>query len=163
MPVERSEPKQVYVLYQASGGAVAVALSFSNVPSGANIKIEAKPQNKLAMAVNEICSAFGLTKEELAQVCMIHSRKTLYNWINGETVPRTSTMNRIYDLLLAARDWVGSGLSINREQLHTPVLNDQCVFDLLNAQQIDRERILFAGSRVNMLSTMNSNLSNPFA
>lgn len=153
--------KQTFSLYQGSGGVVASLLSIT--PSGANTQVHTAPQNKLATAVNEICMVFGLTKEELAQVCNIQSRKTLYNWINGEAKPRKAAMSRIFDLLVTARAWLSSGFAADREQLHEPVLGNQSVFDLLNQPEIDKDRILFAGSRLNMLSPAKDELSDPFA
>ncbi len=153
--------KQTFSLYQGSGGEVASLLSIT--PSGANTQVHKAPQNKLATAVNEICLAFGLTKEELAQVCKVQSRKTLYNWINGEAKPRKSAMSRVFDLLVTARAWLSSGFIADREQLHEPVLGNQSVFDLLSQPEIDKERILFAGSRLNMLSSAKDDLSDPFA
>ena len=99
-------------------------------------------QNKSATAVNEISLAFGLTKEESAQICNVR---------------------RIFDLLVIARAWIGSGFTADRERLHEPVLGNQSVFDLLNKPEIDKERILFAGSRLNMLSPAKDELSDPFA
>lgn len=150
------------LLYRASGGGISTLLS--NTPSGANTKVHIKSQNNLALAVDEICLAFGLTKEELAQICKIQSRKTLYNWINGESKPRKAAMNRIFDLLLTARSWTSSGFTVDREYLHTPLLNDQSLFDLLSESRIDKERILFAGSRINMLLSQTAkDFSDPFA
>ena len=153
--------KQAFSLYQGSGGVVASLLSIT--PSGANTQVQAVSQNKLATAVNEICLVFGLTKEELAQVCNIQSRKTLYNWINGEAKPRKSAMSRIFDLLVISRAWTSSGFTADREQLHEPALGNQSVFDLLNKPDIDKDRILFAGSRLNTLSPAKDELSDPFA
>lgn len=153
--------KHTFSLYQGSGGEVTSLLS--STPSGANTQVHVTPQSKLEIAVNEICYAFGLTKEELAQVCKVQSRKTLYNWINGEVKPRKSAMIRVFDLLIAARAWRSSGFVADREQLHEPVLEGQSVFDLLSQTEIDKERILFVGSRLNLISPMKKDLSDPFA
>lgn len=120
-------------------------------------------QNKSATAVNEISLAFGLTKEESAQICNVQSRKTLYNWIHGEAKPRKSEMSRIFDLLVIALAWTSYGFTADRERIHEPVLGNQSVFDLLNKPEIDKELILFAGSRLNMLSPAKDELSDPFA
>lgn len=153
--------RQNFALYRGSGGEVA-SLLFST-PSGASTKVHAESQNKLASAVNEICLAFGLTKEELAQVCKVQSRKTLYNWINGEAKPRKSAMSRVFDLLVTARAWRSSGFSADREKLHEPILGDQSVFYLLSQTEIDKERVLFAGSRLSLTSPVKNDLSDPFA
>ena len=152
--------KQSFSLYQGSGGEVASLLSAT--PSGANTEVHVTPQNKLAIAVKEVCQAFGLTKEELAQICKIQSRKTLYNWINGEAKPRKSAMSRLFDLLITARAWRSSGFGADREQLHEPVLGAQSVYDLLNQPEIDKERILFVGSKLNLMSKGINDLSDPF-
>lgn len=153
--------RQNFALYRGSGGEFASRL-FST-PSGASTKVHTESQNKLASAVNEICLAFGLTKEELAQICKVQSRKTLYNWINGEARPRKSAMSRVFNLLVTARAWRSSGFAAYKEQLHEPVLDNQSVFDLLSQPEIDRERILFAGSRLNLLAPAKKELSDPFA
>lgn len=153
--------KQVFYLHQGSGGMVACLFSIS--PSGAKIQVHTEPRNKLANTISEICEAFYLTKEELAQACNIQSRKTLYNWINGDAKPRKSAMARVFDLLIAARAWQDSGFTTNRDQLHVPVLGGKSVFDLLNQPEIDKERILFAGSRLTMLAPAKDALIDPFA
>ena len=114
-------------------------------------------------AVNEIRSAFGLTKTELAEVCQAQSRKILYDWINGETAPRKSTISRIYDLLITARSWISSGFTADQELLHQPVIDNQSVFDLLKKSDIDKELINFAGSRLHMSVPAHKDLTDPFA
>ena len=159
--LEGAGPEQTFSLYQGSGGVVASLLGVT--PSGANIQIHSAPQNKLAASINEIRLAFGLTKEELAEICHVQSRKTLYNWLNGAVKPRKSAMSRIFDLLIIARAWVSSGLTVDRARLHEPVLGGQSVFALLKESEINKERILFAGSRLRMLSPAQDPLSEPFA
>ena len=160
--------KRTFSLYQGSGGKLAslpgtAPNEAATTPSGANTQVHAAPANTLAIAVKEICLAFGLTKDELAQACKIQSRKTLYNWINGEAKPRKSAMSRVFDLLIIARAWHSSGFVTDREQLDKPVLGDQSVFDLLRQPEIDKECILFAGSRLNLMSPVKNDLSDPFA
>ncbi len=158
---ESESLKQIFSLYQGSGGEVSSLLTIT--PSGANTQVYTAPENKLAISVNEICQAFGLTKDELAQICNVQSRKTLYNWINGDVKPRKSAMIRVFDLLVTARAWQSSGYAAYKEQLHEPVLGKLSVFDLLNQPAINQERILFAGSRLNMLSPAKNGFSDPFA
>ena len=152
---------RIYSLHQGSGGTIASM--FSTSLSGTKTQVEQVPQNKLAAAVNEICTAFGLTKEELAQVCHIQSRKTLYNWINGEAIPRKSTMSRIFDLLTAAQAWKHAGLSGDRDLLRQAVLDGKNLFNILNQPEIDKELILFVGSRLNLMSPAKGVISKPFA
>ena len=155
------ELARIYSLHQGSGGKIASM--FSTSLSGTKTQVEQAPQNKLAAAVNEICTAFGLTKEELAQVCHIQSRKTLYNWINGEAIPRKSTMSRIFDLLTVAQAWKHAGLSGDRDVLRQAVLDGENLFDILNQPEIDKELILFVGSRLSLMSPAKGVISKPFA
>ena len=159
--VTKEEFEQIYSLFQGSGGSVASMLNFSI--SGTKTQVKQNLQNKFAAAVNEICAAFGLTKEELAQVCHIRSRKTLYNWINGETSPRKSAASRIFDLLVVAQAWKHAGFSGQRDLLRQPVLDGENLFDILNHPEIDQELILFVGSRLNFISSAKSTISDPFA
>lgn len=150
-----------FILYKGTGGSVA---SFSeNAPTGASTKIVKEPQNKLSIAVNEICKTFDITKEELAQACNIQSRKTLYNWINGETTPRKSAMNKMFDLLLTARAWSSSGFMIDKAQLFQPVVNNESIFDMLKKESIDKELVMFAGARLHLASMNSDLLADPFA
>ena len=161
MPNDASATLDKFDSYQVSEGVVKSLRNMS--PSGTIIQVRTVPQNKLPTAVNEICSAFGLTKEELAKVCKVQSRKTLCNWINGDATPRKSTTIRVFDVLVTARAWLSSGFTADPKQLHRKVLGNQSVFDLLVQPEIDKERILFAGSRLNMLAPENVELSDPFA
>lgn len=153
--------KREYALYQGSGGETSSLLSIT--PTGAITKVLPTPPNTLAVVVREICSAFGITKDQLAQICKVQSRKTLYNWINGETEPRKAAMGRIFDLLMVSRAWRNSGISAAPSLLYQPVLNGLSVFDLLNREAINQDEILFAGSRLSILGQQESILSDPFA
>lgn len=161
IPYVEEEIERTYSLYRGSGGTVASTLIISL--SGTNTQVTQNSQNKFATAVNEICSAFGLTMEELAQVCHIQSRKTLYNWIKGEAIPRKSTMRRMFDLLTIAQAWKHAGFSGDKALLHQPVLGGENLFDILNQPKIDKELVLFVGSRLNLISPAKGNISDPFA
>lgn len=155
---EREDPAQMFSLYQGSGGKAASLLYFA--PSGVNKVINVG--GKFELAVKEIGQAFGFTMEDLAKVCGVQSRKTLYNWINGIAEPRKSSMIRIFDLLITARAWKSCGFVADRKRLHAPVMGDQSVFDLLRQPQINTERVLFAGSRLNLMSRANDHIPDPF-
>lgn len=161
LALTKEQIEQAYSLYSGSGGTITSMLSTS--ATGAKTQIKQEPHNKLATAVNDICTAFGLTKEELTQVCHIKSRKTLYNWINGEANPRKSTMKRIFDLLTTAQAWRHAGFSSDRDQIHQAVLNGQNLIDILYQEEIDKELILFVGSRLNIMSPTKGTISDPFA
>lgn len=154
------EAQNTYSLYQGSGGRITSMLSIS--VSGTKTQIIQEPLNKLASAVKVICDAFGLTKDELTEICHIQSRKTLYNWIDGKTNPRKSAMSRIFDLLTVAQAWGHAGFSGDRALLRERVLDGQNLFELLNQGQIDKELVLFVGSRLNTMAASNA-ITDPFA
>lgn len=159
--IRHQELEKRFILYQGTGGSIA---SFTDiVASGASTKIIPNSQNNLASAVNEICRSFGITKDELTQICNIQSRKTLYNWINGESTPRKSAMNKMFDLLLTARAWSSSGFAIDRAKLFHPVVNNESVFEMLKSEKIDRDLIMFAGTRLHYAPQQFESLVDPFA
>lgn len=131
--------------------------------SGTHTTVETEPPKNLKATVDEVCKTFGLTKDELAQILNIQSRKTLYNWINEEAVPRKSVMIRLFDLLLVAKAWRSSGFNIKKVQLRKPVVDGQSVFDLLSQPKIKQELILFAGTRLSLMATPAERLQSPFA
>lgn len=157
------ELERTSVNYIASGGFAShfftTDLSGSNNTFG-DTKIS---ENNISRIVKEIRSVFGLTKKEFASVCQIKSRKTLYNWIDGVSVPRKKTMGRMFDLRIISEAWVQSALSIDKESLHQPVLDGVSIYELLMKDILDKELILFAGSRLNMPSMSNNKLKDPFA
>lgn len=150
-----------YAIFQGSGGSYTSIFSAS--PSGAKTQVKINGKSRLAGVVEEICSAFGLTKEEFAQICKIQSRKTLYNWINGEAFPRKTTMSRMYDLLLVAREWKKAGFSGSRENLNSRVVDNKSLLQMLSEEQVDRNLIIFAGSRLSLASPQRAKISDPFA
>jgi hypothetical protein len=156
----RNEMLSRAFLYQGSGGVVT-SLIGANL-SGASTSIQVASQHRLTEVVNDICTGFGITKEELAQICNIQSRKTLYNWMNGAK-PRKAAMDKIYDLLVTVRAWTSSGFSVDHEQLFRPVVGGKSVFDLLSQPDIDKDLILFAGSRLSLLTPAKDTLLDPFA
>jgi len=154
------EVQHAYSLYQGSGGNITSMFSISL--SGTKTQIIQEPLNKLASTVNVICDAFGLTKDELTKICHIQSRKTLYNWIDGKTNPRKSAMSRVFDLLTIAQAWQHAGFSGDRALLCETVLDGQNLFDILNQEKIDKELVLFIGSRLNTMAVSNA-ITDPFA
>lgn len=150
-----------FTLYQGSGGEIASLLPSSL--SGTHVTIETEPPNKLKAAVNDVCSAFKLTKDELADVLNVRSRKTLYNWIKGESVPRKAAMAKLFDLLVVSKAWNNSGLDLKKAQLREPVVDSKSILDLLSYPSINQELILFAGTRINLMSASEESLSDPFA
>lgn len=155
------ELQKGFTLYQGSGGSVSSLFSAS--PTGTNTKIIKESQNSLAAAVDDIGSTFALTKDELAQVLQIQSRKTLYNWINGEATPRKSAMKRVFRFVTLVKAWRHAGLELDKERLHQPVINNLSIYELLSKPEVDPDLILFAGSRLHLQAQPASSLADPFA
>ena len=153
--------KQKFSLFQGSGGKLMPYHSSNQ--SGGNVVVTVPTPNNLVNAVREICNFFGLSKLELTQVLKLQSRKSLYNWLNGETVPRKSTMDRVFDLLIITRALKSSGFSSTNEHMHNPVIGRASMLDLLKETEINQERIIFAASRLQSLMHSNNSLSDPFA
>ena len=156
-----SDLKNKYFLYQGSGGEITTSLNFTL--SGGSIDIYKEPQSNLKIAIDSICISFGLNIRELSEILSVKSRKSIYNWIKGETQPRKSTAKKIYDLLLISNSWKNSGFSADRELLHQPVADGKSVFDLLSEKQLNKELIIFSGSRLHAVLSKGKSLSDPFA
>jgi hypothetical protein len=150
-----------FAFYQGSGGVVATFSS--RTTSGTNTEIYGGINEGLASIINEIRLAFDLTKEELAKVCKVKSRKTVYNWIDGTSRPRKEAMSRIFDLILIARAWSNSGFKVNAQTLHKLIIDQQSMFELLQKTNLDKELILFAGSRLAIEPPEKVSFSSPFA
>ena len=151
--------EQTFPSYQGSGGTI-VSL-FNAAPAWVKTQTPESSQNKVDIALQEICSAFGLTKDELKQICKVQSRKTLYNWIDGKSTPRRENMKRIFDILITARAWLDSGFAGNTAWLHQPVIDEKSVFDLLNENEVNKELIIFAGTRLYMQSPSKGPIADP--
>lgn len=157
------ELEQYKGLYRGSGGSITGF--FSDTLSGANnIPAElANQESNLIKAINIITSTFSLTKDELAQVCKVSSRKTLYNWIDGTSKPQKRTLKRIFELVVIAKDWKYSGFPNDKKYMHIPIFEDLSLIDLLSKEELNKEQILFAGSRLNLSVENTPSLMDPFA
>lgn len=148
-------------LYRGTGGSFALATDMPT--TGAKVKIEDRSEGSLAEAVNHISSTFGLTKDEFARACHVETRKTIYNWINGDANPRKSALRRIFDLHSVADAWKSCGFSLSRADLHSPQAEGISLFEALCKDEIDLARVLFIGSRINTMSAPARTISDPFA
>lgn len=148
-------------LYQGSGGSVSAR--FSSSPTGTTTIIIQKAEPKLDSSLRAISSAFSLTKEELATVLQIQSKKTLYNWINGGATPRKSSIQRIFKLITIVKTWNHSNIKLKKEQLHKPIIDGLSIYDMLSAKTLDSELILFSGSRLSLQTQSTQSLIDPFA
>ena len=125
------------------------------------IQISSDLNAKFESVVNEICSTFGLTREELTQVVRIQSVEKLDSWIHTEEEPEKAVRDRLYDLIMVSRAWSTYRFGADRELLFHPVIDDQSIFDLLGKSNIDQEYILFAASKLDLILPGRGNLLNP--
>jgi hypothetical protein len=160
-PAQNSQP---FDLYYGSGGQLTPFFTTS-ISGGKEVPSKKTATEIEASRIIEyISSCFDLTKDELAHICKVQSRKTLYNWIDGSSTPRASTMGRLFDLFMIAKAWKQTNLSNDRKVLSIPVVRGQSIMDMLKESILSREKILFAGSRLALLSTFDeTNLRDPFA
>lgn len=150
-----------YLIFRGSGGDLVPDISFSG--TGGPIYVESPKSNTLSNTLNEVGDAFGLNRTELAAVCGASSRKTLYNWISGKTEPHRKNYVRVYDLLVIARDWVNLGYNVSNSDLRQPIVRAQSVLDILCHESLDRDLILFAGSRLALGIKSDQAIQDPFA
>lgn len=149
--------------YYSSGGQLT---DFFSPISGKEETISQKVESdfKILKIIDYITSCFDLTKDELATICKIQSRKTLYNWIDGISTPRASTMERLFDLFMIAKAWRQAKLPNDRKVLCRPVLQGKSIIDILKDDVLNHEKILFAGTRLILLYPFNKTvLKDPFA
>lgn len=140
--------------YSGSGGMGESP--FYSPASGSYIVFSEPPEGKLvspaiAQVIKEIREAFGVSMEELAQMCST-TRKTIYNWKDGTSEPRKKVAKKLFTLHRAARDWTQSGSSQPKAQMYKPVLGDKSLFDLLTEEPLDLEAIEFVRSRLEVAS-----------
>lgn len=131
------------------------------VSSGSYILLTTAPQDPLRMRLERIESAFCITREELADVCRT-TRKTVYNWLNQDSEPQAKNRQRLFELDVLAEDWLDAGYTQERDQLHKPLIDGKSVMDLLTDERLDRELVLFAGSRL-AISNLTGSLKDPFS
>ena len=151
-------------LYSGSGGQFT-AFFTTSISGGKEVTLKKTASGiETSRILEYITSCFDLTKDELALICKVQSRKTLYNWIDGSSVPRASTMGRLFDLLMIAKAWRQTNLPNDRKVLSRPVVGGQSVVEMLKESVLNQEKILFAGSRLVLLFPFDkTNLKDPFA
>ena len=140
-----------FSLYQGSGGQLSSLYSISQTG-----KYNVKTQNiwlhnPISSALEKIRLVFSLTHDELGKV-LLKSRKTIYNWLDGSSMPHKNNLNRLFYLLTLAEDWEKAGFKATNKNLYTPILESQSLFSMLGESELDRDKILFSGSRLNLLS-----------
>jgi DNA-binding transcriptional regulator YiaG len=118
-------------------------------------------EHTLSATLDEIAGTFSLTKDQLAE-CLQVSRKTIYNWIDKTASPQQANLSRLYELKLLCKDWQHRKLVVNKQQLSEPLVNSKSILELLQSEKLDRDQILFAGSRLG-LESIGQRFVDPFA
>lgn len=157
----REEMSERFGLYQGSGGSLS---SIFSTPQTGKYNLKTQDvglHNPVNSAINKVRIVFGLTQDELGQV-LLKTRKTIYNWLDGSSIPHKNSLNRLFYLLTLAEDWEKAGYNAENKNLHTPILDNQSIFSMLSESQLDRDKILFSGSRLSLLSEKKS-IKDPFA
>ncbi|MGB6824610.1 hypothetical protein [Psychrobacter sp.] len=89
---------------------------------------------------------FAFSDEELASVMGV-SRKTLYNW-EKQGISKGKDRQRIFELSIIAEDWEYNKLSTDKEKLSKAILGSTSVMQMLMSEDLDKEKIIFAGRRL---------------
>lgn len=102
-----------------------------------------------------IKNTFGLYDEELAQLCHV-TRKTVSNWKNSTSMPRDKSRERVFELYTLAKDWKEQNFPGERELMTTSLVGGESVLELLQAEELNKQNILFAGRRLFRQSLKNT-------
>ena len=117
--------------------------------SGSTLLVSIEVAETLPNHLENIKSAFSLTNDDLAKIIGV-TRKTLHNWKIGK-IGNSEKRQRVFELFMLATDWNKIGFSKNKLDLNQPIVHGKSVVDLLSEENLDREKILFAGSRIALL------------
>ena len=149
--------------FSPSGGVQRSKLSVHM--SGLNndlYKINQKHQVSIKGVIDNICSALSLGKDVLASLCDV-TRQTVYNWVEKPDSLKPSTAERLFQLNVAATEWKQAGYTVKRSQLNIPLVSGSSLIDILQEKPLDREKLMFAGSRMNLVDLIADDLADPFA
>ncbi len=130
-------------------GSLRVNISWleSKTRSGQKYHIVNHQTNILEERLDIIKSNFSLSEDELSQSLGV-TRKTLFNWKNQDSTPSKAKSMKIFQLYILAKNWSENRFSSNPSDLNHPVLGGESIKDMLLAEELDSEKILFAGNRV---------------
>jgi len=107
------------------------------------------------MLHEQLKTVFHLKDDELKLVMELQVDKNSENYWKNRSL-------RHFHLSMLCADWKYNGLKIKRNQLKKPVLNGKSIFDMLNEELINKNQILFAGSRLNFDCITSDNLIKKF-
>lgn len=113
------------------------------------------------MVKNELKECFKLNTKELNSVLSIKNKDKYIGWY-GIFCPEKMRRLRAFHLSMLCVDWEYYNLEIDRKQLKKEVLNGQSIFKMLHEDPINKEKILFAGARLNLGHITKDNLIKRF-
>ena len=118
----------------------------------------------IAPMVELIQSTFDLTAQELAVACGVRTRKPVHDWKAGRATPRNAHLQRLYRLREAALNWKADGFPNPGQLRSLPLVGDQSLLDLLQAEPLDLEAVQFAGNRLQLeaLTQTSRVITDPF-
>lgn len=116
-----------------------------------------KNTNGVVSQLDFIKSTFGLYDKDFAQACDV-TRGTLVNWKANNSIPRDKSRARVFELYTIAKDWQEQSFANDRTLIATPVIGDDSVLNLLQAESLDKQKILFAGRRLFRQSSIETDL-----
>lgn len=127
------------------------------------VEKEAPQCNPIARALEQIQQTFGLTQEQLAGACGV-TRAVIGRWKSGSATPRDTNQRRLFQLREAAIDWQKEGYPAPDRALQMPLVQGKALIDLLQAERLNTDAILFAGSRLKLMALEESSevIPNPF-
>lgn len=131
-----------YKISTAYGNNYALLERLSQV-SGSNVQVTYQKRSNQLQRIKE---TFSFTDATLAEIIGV-SRKTLHNW-EQQGIKKEKDRQRIFELAVIAKDWEYNRLPKATETLSQAVLHELSVLDMLKAEKLDRERIIFAGQRL---------------
>lgn len=142
---------------------------FTSSHSGSHIRIIVKPDTPeiaenytVIQCLDEIKKTFPVTVDELAKILQV-TRRTIYNWRENKALPHKTTMQRLFTLTMVARNIASSGINLTKPVLRDPGTNNTSLLDMLSANTLNAEQIMFSASRLHMVSTAQTAIADPFA
>ena len=112
---------------------------------------------------DEIKDVLSLSMHDLADACKV-TRSTPYNWRDSEQkISRHKPgMSRLFVLSEIAKNWRSSGFVKPGNSLREPLVKGLSLFDLLKAEQINKQMVQFLGTRLSMSQLHTCDISDPF-
>ena len=95
----------------------------------------------------KIRATFNLKPVELARACKAPSYEVLMDWAAAGAIPLEEVSHRVFILWVLVEDWTERGFVFDREEMCKPLVDEQSVLDMLTEENLNREKIMFAGSR----------------